>query len=301
MEHGRLLCDFACFNVLDCEKKGKDEMKGFLGFPLIFAISYLLIFQLVTGMRPIRNPGLQIHVIDVGQGDGIYIEMNGKPVALIDGGADYTADPYILGKTGLGCSVPLVVLSHPHDDHFVGLRRFWERCKFVILRYNDVVLDGRVLPKNKKYFGKNSVKKTFDGEEFFINEVKIKMLVPFGNSNEMPKNINDASVATLVKYKDFEALFLGDLETEAQGRIDFGKLEKEIDGRLDVLKVAHHGAKNGLNKTLVARLKPRICAISVGADNKFGHPSPLTVETLEELGCGVIRTDKAGNVVVGTR
>jgi len=276
-------------------------MRGFLGFPLFFAVSYLLIFQVIIGAASLRNPGLRFHIIDVGQGDGIYIEMNGKPVALIDGGADYTADPYILDRMGLGCSLPIVVLSHAHDDHFVGLRRIWERCNFVIFRYNDVILSEGALPENRKYFVKNSVKKTFDGEEFIVNRVKIKMLVPFGNLDEMPKNINNASVAVFIKYSDFEGLFLGDLEMEAQGRIDLDELEKEIDGRLDVLKIAHHGAKNGLNKTLVSRLKPRVCVISVGADNKFGHPSLSVVETLEELGCSVIRTDLAGNVVVRSR
>lgn len=276
-------------------------MKGPVPFQLAFVVVYILVFQLVAGRHSINEPGLAIHVVDVGQGDGIYIELNGRPLVLIDGGADYTADKYILERTGLVCRLPLVILTHTHADHFVGFKRILERCKFDILRYNDVVLDGRAVPENVKNNHKNKVKKTFDGEQFVINGVFIKLFVPFGNINEMPKNLNNASVVLLLKYRDFDALFPGDLEAEAQERLDLRKLKRLISGRLDVLKIAHHGAVNGYSRELVAELKPRICVISVGKDNTFGHPSPSVIEELEKAGCGVIRTDKAGNVVIRSR
>jgi len=89
-----------------------------------------------------------------------------------------------------------------------------------------------------------------------------------------------------------------------QGRrrdIDLRKLKRLITGRLDVLKIAHHGAINGYSRELVSELKPRICVISVGEFNTFGHPSPSVIEELEKAGCGVIRTDKAGSVVIKSR
>jgi len=276
-------------------------MKSALISQIVFVVTYIVIFQLVVGRRSVTESGLSIHVIDVGQGDGIYIEMNGNPVALIDGGNDYTVDKYILEKTGLSCNFPLVVLSHDHGDHFVGFKRVLERCNFDILRYNDVVLDGRAVPQSVKNNQKNKVKKTFDGEQFVIRGVFIKLIVPYGNIHGMPKNLNDASVTLFAKYKDFEALFLGDLEAGAQERIDLRKLKRMVTGRLDVLKMAHHGAINGYSRELVSELKPRVCVISVGEFNTFGHPSPLVVEELEKLGCGVIRTDKAGNVVIKSR
>ena len=276
-------------------------MKGPVLFQLVFVVSYIVFFQLVVNRHSISEPGIAVHVIDVGQGDGIYIEMNGNPVALIDGGADYTSDKYILERTGLGCKLPLVILTHNHADHFVGFKRILERCKFDILRYNDVVLDGRAVPENVKNIFGNKVKKTFDGEQFVIHGVFIKLFVPYGNIYEMPKNLNNASIALLAKYKDFDALFLGDLEVEAQERLDLRKMKRLISGRLDVLKIAHHGAVNGYSRELVAELRPKICVISVGKDNTFGHPSPLVVLELEAAGCGVIRTDMAGSVVIRSR
>ncbi|HAI63039.1 MAG: internalization-related competence protein ComEC/Rec2 protein [candidate division WWE3 bacterium GW2011_GWF2_41_45] len=276
-------------------------MKGAILFQIIFVTAYIVVFQLVVSRRLLSGSGMSVHVIDVGQGDGIYIELNGKPVALIDGGGDYTADKYILEKTGLGCNIPLVVLSHDHGDHFVGFKRILERCKFGILRYNDVVLDGLAVPSSVKNNPKNKVKKTFDGEQFVIRGVFIKLFVPYESIHGMPKNLNNASVVLLAKYKDFEVLSLGDLEAEGQERLDLRKLKRLISGRLDVLKISHHGAVNGYSRELVAELKPVVCVISVGEFNTFEHPSLPVIEELEAAGCGVIRTDKVGDVVISSR
>lgn len=276
-------------------------MKKELIFQSVFCTIYLLLFHFFVFQKNLNDAGLSFHIIDVGQGDGIFVSMNARPLILIDGGGDYTADPYMLDNTGIKCHLPLLVLTHLHNDHYLGFRRLLERCTFDILRFNDVVLDGRAFPVFVKNSYENKVKKTFDGEQFLINGVFIKIFLAFDSAYEIPKNLNNSSVVVFIKHGDFEGLFLGDLEADGQARLDIKKIKKLVSGRLDVLKIAHHGAINGYYPALIHALKPRFCVISVGKDNKFRHPSEEVLQGLKNSGCEVIRTDEAGSVVINSR
>lgn len=264
----------------------------------LFVLCYLGVFGFLPYLYSVRDKGLSVHVIDVGQGDSILVELDGKPLILVDGGADYTTDKYIFDRTGLRCEIPLLVLSHAHSDHYVGFRRVVERCKFVILRYNDVDLGNYVLSENIKNLHEIKINKVQNNDQLILNDVYIRFLVPFVKKSDEPKNLNNASVALFIKYGSFEALLLGDLEKEAQARLDLKALERMVEGELDVLKIAHHGAVNGYYLPLVRALNPKYCVVSVGKNNSFGHPSLSVLESLEEEGCKVLRTDEVGDVVI---
>lgn len=114
----------------------------------------------------------------------------------------------------------------------------------------------------------------------------------------MITNENDASAVLLLQAAGLTFLFTGDIEAEAAVRL-LQSTPALRDTRIDVLKVAHHGARNG-GAALPAALQPRLAVISVGADNTYGHPSPDTLDALEAAGAQVARTDLLGTFTLRT-
>jgi competence protein ComEC len=114
-------------------------------------------------------------------------------------------------------------------------------------------------------------------------------------SEERSENINNSSLAILLDYKNYEALFLGDLEKEASSLIDKKLLDDYVQGSLEVYKVPHHGSINSFNPDLISYLDPKLCILSVGA-NKYGHPNNEAIEYMLNKECEVRRTDEEGTI-----
>ncbi len=121
------------------------------------------------------------------------------------------------------------------------------------------------------------------------------------SKNAVKENIlNNNSLVCKLVYKNFRIIFTGDIEEIAEKAI----LTKYMDNlkllNADILKVAHHGSKTSSIKEFINEVKPKIALIGVGKDNKFGHPSQSTLETLEKIKCEIYRTDKYGEIMIET-
>lgn len=264
--------------------------------------STILVYVVLAfaGLFSKPQKGFQMEVLDVGQGDSILITTdNGKRI-LIDGGDNFTVD-FELARVMpfYACSLDAVILTHPHYDHINGLTRVLNRCKISTLMFNDVNFTSREFSDFKTLSKNILVKNLYKGDEFTIDGVVFKVLWP---EKEFTQNksadINDFSIVLLVDYGDFEALLLGDVNGETLPKLDTGTIQSLIGGDFDVVKVSHHGSKYGVDKSFYADLKPKTCVISVGTDNKFGHPDKEVVSFLESIRCRTLRTDLRGNVVL---
>ncbi len=254
-----------------------------------------MVFLLGKLLAVPRKNGLAIKVFDVGQGDAILLRLPGGAKVLIDGGPDYEVDRYIDKEFWLnGCHLDLLVLTHPHEDHLKGLNRLLERCRV------DKVLQRTVTYDSRGYKSWSAHLESVDGIEVKIGDVinlgRVKLVVVWPpREQEFSENINNSSVSLLLDYGDFEALFLGDLEKEASSMLDKELLSKYIDGRLELYKTPHHGSTDSFNPELIAYLKPKLCAVSVG-ENKYGHPSDEVLGFMSGQGCKVKRTDESGTI-----
>jgi len=104
-----------------------------------------------------------------------------------------------------------------------------------------------------------------------------------------PKELNDTSVVALLVWRDFSALFTGDITSNVEQRL------KQTVGRLTVLKVAHHGSKFASDAGFLAAVKPRYAVIEVGKNN-YGHPTQEALSRLAAAGAKIFRTDLNGPV-----
>ncbi len=255
---------------------------------------------------------LRITMLDVGQADGIVIQTPRGHALLVDAGGrlergsrggdsvaelvgERTVVPYLL-RQGIH-ELDALILSHPHGDHAGGVAPVLRRIgvaqfddggqRYSGHAYRDAVATAQAAGVPILHPRAGLRWQTDDGVVLrFIGPT-----LPFiagGNA------INSNSVAFVLDYHAFHMLFTGDAGTEAERRF----LGEGIDLRAGVLKVGHHGSAYGSSPEFIAAVAPRVAIVSVGRHNLFGHPAPLTLETLRRFGARVYRTDEDGAVSV---
>lgn len=258
----------------------------------------LSVFAFSTNSIASQKDGLlKVYFFDVGQGDAIFVETPNGNQILIDGGPDNA----IVNKLGevmpfYDKDIDLIVLSHPHADHSVGLIEVLERYdvkNILEAKENYNSPEFRVWREAVQTEGAEVIEAIVGREIDMGNGVSLEILYPLESlEGTTVKNPNDDSVVLMLKYKDLEVLFPGDIELKGERKI----LLEEINVDADVLKVAHHGSRTSTMEEFLAAVTPEVAVIQVGADNRYGHPSPEVLEKLNNYGISVYRNDLNGNV-----
>lgn len=256
-------------------------------------IPIVLIWWRIGASLPPRE--FRATFLDVGQGDAIVVRAPDGASVLIDGGQDPRVLKDLLLDEGV-CKIDLLVLSHPHADHLNGLIEVAQRSSI------GSVLVGKFANTDPNYGEFRVVINERDIPCFMAREgLKLKVgsdleLVILSDSKDSSAstNLNNCSVVAKLYYKEFSILFPGDIESEQELEL----LDWKGELRSSVLKVAHHGSSNGTSREFLKYAQPMVAVISVGKNNRFGHPSSLTVDTLESYGAKIYRTDRNGNVTI---
>ena len=221
-------------------------------------------------------PDGKLHVViaDVGQGDSVLIATPRGRSILVDGGPDPLAAARLLGDSlpFWDRSVDMVVLTHPHSDHVAGLPE-------VLRRYDvDRILERTISFESADYAEWReavdaegaAIVQAAPGQILYTNDgVVVEVLAP---SEKLPagasSNPNIASVVLRLTYGQVSFLLTGDMFTEAEE----GLLATGAPVQSDVLKVAHHGSRTSSSQRFIERVGPAVAVISVGEDNRHGHP-----------------------------
>ena len=294
---------------------GIEMLKGRLkvrpGKAAIF-LFLLLCIALLSGISSHAAGDLVVTFIDVGQGDSVLIESPSGHKALIDGGGRQEnassrlikkEDPVgksiivpFLRKKGIN-ELDLVILTHPHDDHVAGLPYVLEKIKV------DMVLDSGQPHTSRGYYRflklieqKNIPYKLARTGQIIDLGAGVKGYILHPSQSLISGTASDPNNNSIVMKLDHgktSFLFMGDAGFEGEARI----LSKGYSLISDVLKVGHHGSMTSTSVKLLESVRPKYAVISVGAKNKFGHPSPETLRRLENFGVKVLRTDLNGAII----
>lgn len=246
------------------------------------------------GQRLSVPRGWQIAACDVGQGDAVLVR-SGTEVALIDTGPDPEPLADCLDELGVG-RIGLLVLSHYDLDHVGGTAAVLGRVDRAIVGpvsdATDETLRASLVAAGAE------VDEVTDGASGMLGELRWRVLWPPKRLGTVPPG-NAASVT--VRFEGvgacvtgcLSALFLGDLGEESQSRL----LSTARPSPVDVVKVAHHGSADQ-SERLYERIRARVGVISVGADNRYGHPTDRLLGILRTAGTTIARTDLEGLVLL---
>lgn len=264
----------------------------------------------VQGESTAEDSALRVIFFDVGQGDSILIDTPLGRQILVDAGPDNAIleklDKYLAWNDK---SIDVIVLTHPHADHLDGFIAVLKRYEIKevwltgVVHTSSVYLEFLNLIKEKNISAKTIIVCEKEssagncGNTMSIEDgMDITFLWPDSDiSQRRVDNLNNTSIVFRLVYGENSFLFTGDAEAEVLERIILLSAGEQIQS--DVLKVAHHGSVDGLNKNFLDIIAPAYAVISVGRDNTYGHPSLRTVRYLERLGAEILRTDEHGDII----
>ena len=234
------------------------------------------------------------HFIDVGQGDCILIQ-DAETNILIDAGTTASGSEILAYLENLGIDyLDCFIGTHPHEDHLGGGSAILSE-----LEVENVYLTGET--SNSYFFERlvdtiiekeiTPVRPDFD-KEYQFGKFSVEFLSPkvdFGDTN-------NNSLVTMITYGDIKALFTGDSERPVESEL----VKNGTDIKADILKVGHHGSRNGTSKEFLASVNPAVAVIQCGKDNSYGHPHEEALNRLQALDINIMRTDEKGTIILHT-
>jgi len=231
-------------------------------------------------------PGLQVDVLDVGQGDAILFRPAGAPAVLVDGGPPGDGLARQLEAAGVD-RLGAAIATHDQSDHVGGIEELLGEVPVERLVYARL---GRELIARAAAAGARP-ERVAAGSELRSGRLRLRVLWPPGEllGGGPPADPNQTALVIEARWRDFSMLLTADAEAEAV------PIEA---GHLDVLKVAHHGSDDAGLGALLDRIRPQLAVISVGAGNSYGHPTAQTLATLARHGVPALRTDEDGAIEI---
>jgi competence protein ComEC len=251
---------------------------------------------------------LRATFLDVGQGDAAIVDLPDGSAMVIDGGG-LVGSPTDVGARVLAPAlrarrrrdVSIVVLSHPHPDHFGGLATGLSAMRVGALWDTG---QGEREGTSGAYAGLLASMRTRGAAvrrpaslcgEHVIGGARAEVLAPCP-APKADRGANDNSFVVRIAYGGRAILFVGDAEHEEEEEL----LALGARLRADVLKVGHHGSRTSSSPAFLAAVAPTEAIVSTGVRNRFGHPHPTTMTALARAGPRIWRTDRDGAVTVTT-
>lgn len=267
---------------------------GFFGLCLVLLFLGVWIYFSLN-----QKNDLKVFFFDVGQGDASLIRTSDGKNILIDGGPDEK----ILSSLSevlpwWDRSIDLIILTHPHDDHIVGLVAVLKKYRVKQVLQTGVKYSTPTNSAWSQDLVKKNIKTSIVEHPQEINlgpDCSLKILYPLQSFSGIEiKNLNNSSIVSRLDCEGEEVLFMGDAEKEVEAEL----LVAYSDLKSKIIKTGHHGSETASIEEFLLAVDPEKAIISVGEGNKFGLPDLRILRRLERLGIEIFRTDEDGAIVL---
>lgn len=267
----------------------------FLYFLSLLFFANVIIFFGVFSER--QDGKLLISFLNIGQGDAIFIKAPNGAEALLDAGPGHS----VLSELGkvmpfYDKSIDVAIISNPDSDHIGGFLDVVKRYKV------DYEIEPGTVSKSGTYqaledsFDENKVKKIIArrGMDIILDKEKnVFIHILFPDRDVSRFSTNDGSLVAKLIYGKTSALLEGDAPKKTEDYL-LSLNKSEIDS--DIIKIGHHGSRTSSAEEYLKTASPKYAVISVGKDNKYGHPHKETLDVLNNLKIPILRTDELGRI-----
>lgn len=248
---------------------------------------------------------LEIHMLDVGQGDALALRTPAGRWILVDAGRIWrggdagrrTVLPYLRRRGGQLVSF---MLSHPHADHVGGAASVLGTMQPMEFWDAGYPAGGEAYVQALAVSAEKRIRwqRVHPDDSVAVDGVVVRFLAPDSAWAAGLPDANSASMVAVVNYGEVRILLTGDAEAAEEEWLLASYGDDAL--RADVLKVAHHGSRTSTTPAFLRAVRPRLALVSVGSGNVYGHPDQDVIARLAAAGAMVLRTDQLGTVVVRT-
>ncbi|MBE6934225.1 MAG: DNA internalization-related competence protein ComEC/Rec2 [Ruminococcaceae bacterium] len=248
-----------------------------------------LLSQTFSWIEPLDDQ-FRVTMFDVGQGQSILIQSEGKAFLVDCGGdngkeaADKVADTLLM--QGIS-RLDGIIVTHYDNDHVGGVEFLLSRIqteRLIVPHIEDDEGIGKALAEKAD----SGVEILSEDRIYACGQSKITVFAPFSFHSA-----NESSLCVLFQRKDCDILITGDRGAEGEQEL----IQNHNLPDVELLVVGHHGSAGSTTEALLAATTPKIAFISVGEGNHYGHPSQQVLERLDSIGCEILRTDLCGTII----
>lgn len=267
-------------------------MKQYLALIMIIT-SFLFVFP--SEIEGEQIPEMQVHFIDVGQGDSILIQTPMNRTILIDAGPPEAGEKVVAYLEKLHIDkIDLLIATHPDIDHIGGILKVMKTIKV------EEILDTGKLHPTKTFANYISqIRKQNIPVQIAEKNVPIEIdpmiSVDVWNAYERYKNNNKSSIVLKVTYGDIDFLLMSDVEQQQEK-----SFLKEYDVEAEIIKVGHHGSKTSSSLNFLQKVSPEIAILTYSKENNYGHPVDRVIDNLNQVEAMIYSTAALGNIVLST-
>ncbi|MCU0242508.1 MAG: DNA internalization-related competence protein ComEC/Rec2 [Vicinamibacteria bacterium] len=255
----------------------------------------------LTGLftTPQVDGRLVLTAVDVGDGECLILRSpRGRTIVVDSGGligsrmdiGERVIAPYLWSQ-GIA-RIHATVLTHCHPDHYGGLARLWQDFPVAEFWYGTNLSADCAGTQTLASYASLRPRRLLSGESIDWDGATLTAVWPPQAGTEASFDLNRLSMVLSVRYREVSLLLTADIDTTAEGRLSLAPH--------DVVKVPHHGSRTSSSMAFVSALRPRIALVSVGAQNRSGHPRPEVLARYLSVGASIYRTDRDGAVTIAT-
>ena len=269
-----------------------------------YKLLILMLFLLVTNIFLIRldwhnsHRELTFAMLDVGQGDGLFIESpTGTQIMFDVGPARSILGPLARVMSPFDKSIDAIIITNPDADHLGGFSDILKNYKVGKVFESGALTDSKTYQNFKEEIKKQNIPDILAKKGMRLDiggGAVIDILFPDRDVAEWATN--DGSVVARLTYGETSIMLTGDATAKTEKIILGENSTKQLAS--DILKIGHHGSRTSTSGEFIKAVSPEFALISVGKDNSYGHPHQDTLDTLASFGIKIFRTDLLGTIII---